>query len=200
MKAEVRSNDDALRKSEIEKAKEAAEEAKQRTEGIERTTGVLLPGTGETPEIGVRSPQPPDGFDEMHEMMAKRREEMRAPIVPPPDANDATKLRYEELNRRRGAQDKAADEAVAKRDDESKKESEEQLRRLREDKSIFFVFLGNSCIGSSQFPISVFVQDGEPMLSIDRDGDGIVISAKLFSSDGDIVCEHSQEPLSSQFG
>jgi hypothetical protein len=55
--------------------------------------------------------------------------------------------------------------------------------------SAMIMFFGNAVAWTSTFPFSVIKQADEDVITINRNNDGIVISAKLFDRTGKIVCE-----------
>jgi hypothetical protein len=54
---------------------------------------------------------------------------------------------------------------------------------------IFFALLGNSAVFDNNFPFVVLRHGDENIITIERDGDGILISAKFYDKDGKMVCE-----------
>jgi hypothetical protein len=55
--------------------------------------------------------------------------------------------------------------------------------------SRFFVFLGRAIVCVDHFPFAIIRQLDESMISLDREGHALALSAKFFNEAGKIVCE-----------
>jgi len=75
----------------------------------------------------------------------------------------------------------------AEQEHKERTERFEQENKFPDDAFLFFV--GNNVCWTPDFPLSVVAQGDEDILWIEKEGDGIVVSAKFFNSDGKIICE-----------